>query len=187
MAVGCNCSGICHAAAYPRQRTPATEVRVVWVGTTNRTDQPPQAYGNQHSVRSLRPICMCLPHTVLIFFAKSLDLDQCPSFALRAIPGPSLKRSSSLAIPFPIPVLVYAHVWWWCRPDGGSNPSRGHNVLWLQVNGALIVWFAMLTYRFLSHRWWWWTTIGLLMSQVCHVYYVVYSVIELQMMHCHAV
>ena len=84
-------------------------------------------------------------------------------------------------------VCVYAHVWWWCRPNGGSNPSRGHNVLWLQVNGALIVWFAMLTYRFLSHRWWWWTTIGLLMSQVCHVYYVVYSVIELQMMHCHAV
>ena len=44
---------------------------------------------------------------MLIFFAKSLDLDQCPSFALRASPGPSLKGSSSLAIPFPIPVLVY--------------------------------------------------------------------------------
>ena len=64
--------------------------------------KPAQPY-----VRSLRPICMCLPHTVLIFFAKSLDLDQCPSFALRASPGPSLKRSSSLAIPFPIPVLVW--------------------------------------------------------------------------------
>ena len=47
------------------------------------------------------------PTHCAVFFAKSLDLDQCPSFALRA--SPSLKRSSSLAIPFPIPVLVYAH------------------------------------------------------------------------------
>ena len=83
----------CGSCGWGQQTAPINLRRLMETSTAIRTQ--PAAH-------------MHVPPThCAVFFAKSLDLDQCPSFALRASPGPSLKRSSSLAIPFPIPVLVY--------------------------------------------------------------------------------
>ena len=83
----------CGSCGWGQQTAPINLRRLMETSTAIRTQ--PAAH-------------MHVPPThCAVFFAKSLDLDQYPSFALRASPGPSLKRSSSLAIPFPIPVLVY--------------------------------------------------------------------------------